>query len=99
MSDAESGLPNAEEKWLGGPPWLQNAYSTLGVPMGAKWPEVVAAHQMLVAKHHPAKNPGDMRTLKLMKNINLAFSRLRELYGEALVRSITLQVLREFKVV
>ena len=56
---------------------LFDHYRTLGVSLGAGIADVTASYKRLCRKHHPDIND-DPDSVELMKNINIAYSSLRE---------------------
>jgi len=78
------GYTGREEKHSGfdlPPEELRDDYKLLGVPFGAEFPHVKAAHRSMLKRHHPDHHAGDpemlKRATKMTQNINYSFGRMR----------------------
>ncbi|XXM90129.1 J domain-containing protein [Candidatus Hodgkinia cicadicola] len=57
---------------------MKSAYDILGLNKGASDADIRAAFRQLALKHHPDKNPGDPSASKRFKEINEAYSLLKD---------------------
>jgi len=69
-------------------------YSLLGVAKNAPWQDIKRAYKSKLIKLHPDHNPND-DTTEQMKAVNVAYDRLKKIYGEAFLRKMIEEVLTE----
>ena len=61
------------------PPELDDPYDVLGLPRGASWERITAAHRRLARAWHPDGTSGDERAKRdeLIRRLNVAYAELR----------------------
>ena len=57
-------------------------YDVLGVSKDASESDIKKAYRKLAIKYHPDKNQGDARAEERLKDINIAYSILKQLYPD-----------------
>ena len=64
----------------------EDAWAVLGLPSGASWKEIAAAHRRLAMRHHPDRlldaTPEERESSEeTMREVNVAYNVLRRLTG------------------
>lgn len=62
---------------------LEEAYRTLGVPVGASEERVRKAYRTLVLKNHPDRNPNDAESARRFQAVRSAWEAIRDRHGWA----------------